>query len=311
MHLSVAILNNNDLAKKLGKKSSENDIAYYSRIYGEHVFTLVTPMTYIQKMQNMVVSLNFCDAVVLYVDQINKMLGEEIILLDYLGIKQGIIVLSENVVIEQLEPLMKDNVIGGYKIVEDDQQQILDALSEFKNLEIGVEGNNVLIDQFFQVKSVGTVLLGKVISGSIKPYDKLQVMPAEKEILVKSIQVQDKSVPESGIGTRVGLAIKGIDVADVKRGMIATSKKESMIKDKEIKFDFEKNKFYKKDVNDKQAYLVIGMQSYSGITKMNNENNGLFEAEHEFIYQVGDTGILVDPNTKEDELRIIGKITIK
>ena len=50
------------------------------------------------------------------------------------------------------------------------------------------DGNtSIVIDHTFDVKGVGTVALGKVLSGKITQYDKIQHYPSEIAAMVKSI----------------------------------------------------------------------------------------------------------------------------
>ena len=70
---------------------------------------------------------------------------------------------------------------------------------------ISKEGSTqIVIDHCFDVKGVGTVALGKVISGKVSQYDKLFHLPSKTEILVKSIQMHDDDVKESVSPARVG-----------------------------------------------------------------------------------------------------------
>ena len=57
---------------------------------------------------------------------------------------------------------------------------------------------------------MGTVALGKVLSGKITQYDKIQHYPSEIEAMVKSIQMHDDDVKESVSPARVGLSLKNI-----------------------------------------------------------------------------------------------------
>ena len=69
---------------------------------------------------------------------------------------------------------------------------------------------SIVIDHTFDVKGVGTVALGKVLSGMITQYDKIQHYPSEIEAMIKSIQMHDDDVKESISPARVGLSLKNI-----------------------------------------------------------------------------------------------------
>jgi selenocysteine-specific translation elongation factor len=73
------------------------------------------------------------------------------------------------------------------------------------------------IDHGFDVKGVGTVVLGVVKQGSVKVYDQLKIMPSGKDIFVKSIQMHEDPVDESNSPARVGLAVKGMTAEQITR----------------------------------------------------------------------------------------------
>src|SRR5262249_52372976 len=114
----------------------------------------------------------------------------------------------------------------------------------------------VPIDNYFNVKSVGTVILGLVKSGTVKKHDKLIVEPLGKEVLVKGIQSQDKDFDEAGPGTRVGLNLKGVEADELKRGYVIGAAQKS----KTITLDFVKNKYSKEQLKENdQVFVSTGL----------------------------------------------------
>src|SRR5208283_1303265 len=77
------------------------------------------------------------------------------------------------------------------------------------------------IDRCFNVKGVGTVLLGIVTRGVLKKHDRL--LKPGKEIVVRSIQCQDEDVEEADLGSRVGIAAKGITEEEVRKGDVLST----------------------------------------------------------------------------------------
>ncbi len=61
----------------------------------------------------------------------------------------------------------------------------------------------VPIDNHFNVKGVGTVILGFVTSGKVRLHDDLVVEPLGKKVNIKGIQTHDKDIQEAETGTRV------------------------------------------------------------------------------------------------------------
>jgi selenocysteine-specific translation elongation factor len=81
------------------------------------------------------------------------------------------------------------------------------------------------VDHFFNVRGIGTVVLGSVAEGTIKKHDELMVLPGDKTALVRSIQKHDEDFDIAGAGERTGIALKGVEVEDLDRGTILTNDK--------------------------------------------------------------------------------------
>ena len=87
--------------------------------------------------------------------------------------------------------MIKGTVLEGYKKI--DQDKIKEELANFPSAK--KDGStSIVIDHTFDVKGVGTVALGKVLSGKVTQYDKIQHYPSQIEAMVKSIQMHDDDV---------------------------------------------------------------------------------------------------------------------
>jgi selenocysteine-specific translation elongation factor len=126
------------------------------------------------------------------------------------------------------------------------------------------------IDNYFNVKGVGTVILGIVKSGKLKLHEKVFVEPLGKEVVVKGIQSQDKDIEETEPGMRVGLNLKGIEAEEVKRGFVICRNIE---KSSELKINFIKNKFFKQELKSGMSILLsVGLQAITcNIESIGNE----------------------------------------
>ena len=199
--------------------------------------------------------------VILYVTSLDKFTGEQIIALDALGKKEGILSHSYDVDETRLNTMIKGTVLENYKKV--DLSNIKEEISKFP--AVSKDGSTrIVIDHCFDVKGVGTVALGKVISGMVSQYDKLFHLPSKTEVLVKSIQMHDDDVKESVSPARVGLSLKNIKPEDVSRGDILSADKSLKIVN-EISLDFRQNQFYKNNIAENEMCLVcVGMQIKAG-----------------------------------------------
>jgi selenocysteine-specific translation elongation factor len=79
------------------------------------------------------------------------------------------------------------------------------------------------IDSHFNVKGVGTVILGSVIDGYFRKHDKMTVFPIKREVILKSIQKLDLDAADGVKGDHVGLALRGIESDELDRGYVVTT----------------------------------------------------------------------------------------
>ena len=97
------------------------------------------------------------------------------------------------------------------------------------------------IDQFFNVKGVGLVAIGYVQSGSVSKHDSIQVLPADENGIVRSLQVMDDDVDTAVSGDRVGLAIRNLREEALHRGCMIVHT-DSNVLDKNISSTFSLSK---------------------------------------------------------------------
>jgi len=74
------------------------------------------------------------------------------------------------------------------------------------------------VDRVFTVEGFGTVVTGTLWNGRLKVGDSLVVLPGEKSVRVRNVQVFGKDVGEAVPGERVALALHGVSREDIRRG---------------------------------------------------------------------------------------------
>lgn len=225
-NLNVAVIGPNDYAKDLGKKGTASDITLYDLKQGTDTVTFVEPTKYPDRLAPLFYAVSMADRALVVVEAINAQLGECIVMLQCAGVKQGYIVLRNYLTADQLAPLIKGTVLEAYKFVEDDKTALRQMLlEEAKGLPVpdDQEKGAVPIDHFFNVKGVGTVILGYVTHGRIEKHDELKVLPTDRKALVRSIQKHDDDYDDAVRGDRVGLALKNVDVEQLDRGYVLTA----------------------------------------------------------------------------------------
>jgi selenocysteine-specific translation elongation factor len=173
-------------------------------------------------------AINIAEYAILNVTKIDKHLGEQIIALDAVGFTKGFILHSYEVDEVKLKTLVRPTTISNFKILDNIHQLKQEMSTLAPN---GLKGPCVIpIDHAFNVKGIGTVILGVIRQGTVKTYDELNILPSGKSTLVKSIQMHDDPVNESKSPGRVGLAIKGVNADEISRGDVLCSQSASNLK---------------------------------------------------------------------------------
>jgi selenocysteine-specific translation elongation factor len=200
--------------------------------------------------------------------------------------------------------MIKGTVVEKYLKV--DQDKIKEEMDKLE--PISTDGpSELLIDHCFDVKGVGTVILGKVTHGTIKQYDNLKLYPAGIDVLIKSIQMHDDPVTESISPARVGLAVKGAKPDDVGRGDVIAAEGVVDIKT-ELELDFTKSPFYKSEIAENQGCLVnIGLQIKAA--KFVSISPLKLSFEKPVICKKGDVAVILKPESTT--IRILGSGAIK
>ena len=229
-NLTVALIAPPGYASDIGKKSGASDITSYDNKKGDVTMSAIEPTGYPEKLAPLFYAASMADIALVVVEKIDAAFGECAIMLDCAGVRNGYIVLRGGIAMEQIAPLIKGMTMEGYTPIEDNpiaiRERLMDDASNLESnepLKMTVNAGSVPVDQSFNVKGVGTVVLGNVVEGVVKRHDRVKVLPGGKAGEVRSIQKHDDDFDWSAKGDRVGLALKGLEVADVERGAVLTN----------------------------------------------------------------------------------------
>ena len=77
------------------------------------------------------------------------------------------------------------------------------------------------VQDVYTITGVGTVPVGRVETGVMKPETKIAFMPANKVGEVKSIEMHHETLPQAVPGDNVGVNVRGLSKTDIKRGDVA------------------------------------------------------------------------------------------
>jgi selenocysteine-specific translation elongation factor len=271
------------------------------------------------------------DYAILNISQLDSFLGEQIIALDILNIRKGFILHSYEIDREKIKNIIKNTNLSNYKILESvedlksaiskiqseqDQNRIDDqknTSSSNNNIDTFPSNDTDFVDNFvhipidhvFDVKGVGTVVLGCIKHGEIKTYDELEINPLNKSIVIKSIQMHDDTINHSKRPSRVGLAIKGASAKEISRGDFISSPGISKTINSNFQIKFNKNPYFKGDIVESQNYMIsIGLQIRTVKIKKNEKSDLSITVEKPISYIKKDLCIVFSPDAKS--MRIVG-----
>ncbi|MFH1420367.1 MAG: EF-Tu/IF-2/RF-3 family GTPase [Candidatus Aenigmatarchaeota archaeon] len=293
LNLTIGVFGERAFINELGKKSTVNDMSIHHHYDSTHVFTFVASNS--DKIQPLMQALQMAEVPILVLRELTPQVGEEIIGLSEMNFEKGFTIL-DGFPEDKYRNLIKGTSLEKFEIIGKNVGEVYEKLMAVQIKR----GTDVIvpIDNFFNVKGIGTVILGVIRSGTVNKYDTLILEPLGKDATIKGIQIQDKDFNIAEPGSRVGFNLKDIDVSDLRRGQILSNK--PLTKIAKLPNKILKNKFYKSDVKDNEQVIVSsGLQCAVAVVRGNE-----LTLDKEIVAQ---KPILV-ASTKQESLRIIGRV---
>merc|ERR1711971_1364453 len=81
------------------------------------------------------------------------------------------------------------------------------------------------LQDVYKIGGIGTVPVGRVETGVIKPGMVVCFAPVQLTTEVKSVEMHHEQVPEANPGDNVGFNVKNVAVKDIKRGYVCSDNK--------------------------------------------------------------------------------------
>ena len=297
--INFVMLGEQSIANDFGKKGTTTDLTLYDKKESDIIRTWIVPNGFPEKIQPLLQAINIAEYVIFYVASLDRYVGEQIVALDMLGKNDGIISHSYEVDENQFNAMIKGTVLKNYKKI--DSPDIKREIPNFDSI-INDGPVQIVIDHCFDVKGVGTVVLGKVSQGIVKQYDKLKHLPSGSEVMIKSIQMHDDDMKEAVCPARVGLSLKGIKPDEIQRGDILTIDDSLEVKT-ELLITFNQSPYYKEKISDNQMCLInIGLQIKAA--KISSVSPFKLTLEKPIICKKNDICLFIKPESTT--VRIIG-----
>lgn len=234
------------------------DVAHRRFDTPKYYFTIIDAPGHRDFVKNMITGTSQADGTVLVVsvpEGVMAQTKEHIFLARTLGVEQVIVAMNKmdattppydekrfNEVKEQTENILKS---VGYKVEDipfipvsaykgDNATKASENMPWFKGSTIITTLDTIEepakptdkplrlpVQDVYTIKGIGTVPVGRIETGILKPDTKIVFQPADKTGEVKSIEMHHETMPEAVPGDNVGFNVRGIERADVRRGDVA------------------------------------------------------------------------------------------
>ncbi len=195
-------------------------------------------------IHNMLAGAAGMDLVLLVVDASEGMMPqtrEHLHILQLLGVKQGLVVLTKidlvddewrELVAEEIAAELKGTFLEGAPLhaVSAFTGEGIAGLKELIALKTGslpprdsAGPLRLPVDRSFIIAGFGTVITGTLFRGSVRVGDRVEIIPPGLVARVRNIQVHDRDIEKALAGQRVALNLAGIEKSEVRRGSVIAS----------------------------------------------------------------------------------------
>jgi len=87
------------------------------------------------------------------------------------------------------------------------------------------------LQDVYKIGGIGTVPVGRVETGALRPGDVVTFAPTNLTTEVKSVEMHHEALPEATPGMNVGFNIKNVSVKDIRRGFVCSNSKQDPAKE--------------------------------------------------------------------------------
>ncbi|MDH5509899.1 MAG: selenocysteine-specific translation elongation factor [Nitrospinota bacterium] len=171
-------------------------------------------------------------------DSVMPQTVEHMAILDLLGITKGVVALTKADLVDsetlelammEVSEFVEKSPMAGARVIPcsaitglglEDIRGELARLMETAPKRPTHAHFRMAVDRAFNMKGHGLVVTGTVISGAVRPDDRLVLSPGGAQVRVRRIQTHGRPVVEARAGTRAALNITGLHKEQALRGMI-------------------------------------------------------------------------------------------
>ncbi|NCP72545.1 translation elongation factor EF-1 subunit alpha [archaeon] len=208
-----------DYIKNMITGTSQADAAVLLVGAKEGIMAQTKEHSYLAKVlgiNQLIVAVNKMDEIEYKEERFNEVKDEVSKLLKGIGYK------DEMYKVIPVSAWMGDNVAKkSEKLAWFKGQTLLEAMDEFKAPASAADKPLRLpVQDVYNIKGVGTVPVGKVSTGVMKPNDKIIINPEGTLTDVKSIEQHHEQLPQANPGDNVGFNLRKVGPKDIRRGSV-------------------------------------------------------------------------------------------
>lgn len=166
---------------------------------------------------------------------------EHLAILDLLGVQHAVVAVTKadladedmlGLVVDEVSELLEGTPLERSPVVRvsaatgtgiDELRSALESLAAEVRLKDEALPPRLPIDRVFTLRGIGTVVTGTLWSGSIENNAQLEVLPGQKPVRVRDLQVHDSARDAAYAGERVAVNLAGIPKEQVTRGDVITA----------------------------------------------------------------------------------------
>jgi len=192
-------------------------------------------------IKNMLAGVSGIDFVLMVIaadDGVMPQTLEHLDICQLLGIKRGIIAITKKDLVDEewiellcgeIKQSVKDTFLESAPICPvsvNDGISVRNLKEEIIKLANETEARNEWgglrfpVDRVFTMKGAGTVVTGTLVSGTFHLNQELVILPDNREVRVRQLQIHGRSTERAGAGRRIAVNLTGVDVDEVKRGNV-------------------------------------------------------------------------------------------
>jgi selenocysteine-specific translation elongation factor len=250
-----------EFESSVAKKSEAEGIIVYHRKEGVRRVSFLDDATFPERIQGYARVASLSDRAYYLFPSAGRLSppdGELAVLLESFGIPGSVVVPDGIVSADSVRSAFKGTILESYP-VEDRAtgSSALDLSHAEPRPDFPSKGTLIYVDRAFNVKGIGTVALGFVLSGTVSVHDELRLLPLPKETVaeVKGIQINDEDYDTAGRGMRVGLALRGVDARDMQKS--AWLDDGSFPLSDSLSFRFRASPYYRQPVVGRELHLQL------------------------------------------------------